>query len=55
MATTTETKYEEIVDEMAESIARHLESLPEPERNRRLKAIAAYSFDTRKPRQNCAS
>lgn len=37
----TATKYEQILDEMAESIAEHLESFPEQKRRRIIKAIAA--------------
>jgi len=33
-------KWEKVIDEMAESLAKHFESLPERERKRRLKALA---------------
>jgi hypothetical protein len=48
MATATKSKYEEILSEMADSIAEHLESFPEQKRKRIVKAIAAYSFDAPK-------
>ncbi len=50
MATEKKSKYDRILDEMMDSIASHLESLPEKERRRRIKAVATYSFDA--PRQH---
>ncbi len=47
-SSSTKNKYHEILDEMADSIAEHLESLPEGERNRRLKVLASSSFGARK-------
>jgi hypothetical protein len=45
MGKVTKPKYEEILDAMLESIAEHVESLPEDKRKRVIKAIRAYSFD----------
>jgi hypothetical protein len=48
MATATKSKYEQILEEMADSIAQHLESFPQQKRRRIIKKIAAHSFDAPK-------
>jgi len=45
MTNATKTKYEEILDGMVDDLTDHLESLPKEERIKRVKAVAAYSFD----------
>jgi hypothetical protein len=48
MVTATKSKYEEILDEMADSIAEHIESFSEQKRKRIIKAITSYPFDAQK-------
>ncbi len=45
MARATKAKYEEILDEILDSIAEHVDSLPEEKKKRVIKAIRAYSLD----------
>jgi len=49
MAATTKAKYDEIVDEIMDTIAEELETLPEEERQRRINAAASYSFAPQQP------
>jgi hypothetical protein len=49
MATATKSKYEQIIDEIMEGMAEHLDSLPEAERRKRITDAASYSFDARRP------
>ena len=54
MATATKTKYEETIDEIMDGIAKHLSSLPEDERRKRIKAAASYAFEPQ-PRRSKTS
>ena len=55
MATATKTKYEETIDEIMDGIAKHLSSLPEDERRKRIKAAASYSFEPQPRRPKTSS
>jgi len=54
MTIATKTKYEETIDEIMDGIAKHLSSLPEDERRKRIKAAASYSFESQ-PRRSKTS
>jgi hypothetical protein len=54
MATATKSKLDETIDEIMDGIAKHLSSLPEDERGKRIKAAASYSFEPQ-PRRSKTS